>query len=193
MHNFPQKTLGRFGIVKLWPGIQVAEDENIERIKRAAQDLNLECVVIDFRGKLTSPPFTQMTQADLDFVVHLHFETPKAYDIFSFVALWNPEQFYHEWGYRKYAGNLLSHDDFLSCDGLGANNMISRMILLDKTRLRPYFELFHSLSNPILPPAVGEGKLFYTGINWERLGKKPGRHQEILKTLDGQGDRKSVV
>lgn len=42
MHNFPQKTLGRFGIVKLWPGIQVAEDENIERIKRAAQDLNLE-------------------------------------------------------------------------------------------------------------------------------------------------------
>jgi hypothetical protein len=188
--NLPKTLLGRFGVIKLWPDIKVAEDENIERLKKSAHSLGLECIVVDWRGRLMTPPFTQMTQKDLDFVIHLHFETPKAYNIFSFVTLWNPEKFFHDWGYRKYTTNLLSHDDFLSCNGTGADKMISRMICNDPTRLKPFFKMFCSLSEPIMEPGIGEGKLFYAGINWERLGKGKSRHQEVLKMLDSSGSIK---
>jgi hypothetical protein len=55
-------------------------------------------------------------------------------------------------------------------------------------REAPEFQLYHSLSEPIFAPATGDGKLFYCGINWERLGRKPVRHGELLKLLDETGD-----
>ncbi len=47
--------------------------------------------------------------------------------------------------------------------------------------------MYHSLSEPILEPTLGDHKIFYAGINWERLGKKKGRHQELLNQLDTTG------
>src|SRR5207237_1386987 len=44
------------------------------------------------------------------------------------------------------------------------------------------------LSDPIFKPALGDRKLFYAGINWERISKKAGRHGELLKILDKTGD-----
>src|SRR5487761_2092024 len=117
----PDGTLGRFGVVKLWPDIKVAEDEVIARLRNTARALGLECVVIDHIGQTIDPPHRRMTQADLDFVIHLHFSTPKAYDIFSFVALWNPLQFYHDFGYRRVSRHLLTHDDALSCGSPAAD------------------------------------------------------------------------
>jgi hypothetical protein len=179
--------LGRFGVVKLWPDIKVAEDEVIARIRTTARALGLECVVVDHLGRMVEAPYKQMTQADLDFVIHLHFSTPKGYDIFSFVVLWNPVQFYHDFGYRPMARNLLSHDDFLSCSSPGADDQLRRLVARDPTRLPAQFTMYHSLSEPVLPPTTGEGKLFYSGINWERLGKGTSRHQEVLDELDLSG------
>lgn len=179
--------LGRFGVVKLWPDIKVAEDEVIARLDNTARALGLECVVIDHLGRTIDPPHRQMTQADLDFVIHLHFSTPKAYDIFSFVVLWNPLQFYHDFGYRRMALNLLSHDDFLSCSSPAADDQIKRLIAQDPTRDSAHFTMYHSLSDPVLPPTKGEGKMFYSGINWERLGKGSSRHQTVLDELDMTG------
>ena len=178
---------GRFAVVKLWPKIKAAEDENVARLKVTAKSLGLECVEITPDGRLLAPPHTLLTQADTDFVIHLHFETPKAYDIFSFVALWNPLQFYHEWGYRRFCRNLLSHDDFLSCSATWTDDHIRRMTAHDPTRDDSWFTMYHSLSEPICEPMLGEHKIFYAGINWERLGKKKGRHQELLKLLDRTG------
>lgn len=184
----PQGMKGRFGVVKLWPKLKTAEDENIARLKRTARSMGLECVEIDDQGRSVEQASRQMTQDDLDFVIHLHFQTPKAYDIFSFVALWNPLQFYHEWGYERFSRNLLTHDDFLSCDSPAADDMVKRMILADPTRAAPEFHMFHSLSDPVFEPTLGDGKLYYVGINWERLGQGRSRHQEILKALDDTGD-----
>ena len=180
----PKELIGRFGVVKLWPDIQVAEDEVIARLKNTARALGLECVVVDHVAKMIDPPYRQMTQDDLDFVIHLHYETPKSYDIFSFVALWNPLQFYLDWGYRRFSNNLLSHDDFLSCSSPAADDHISRLIANDENRCEPFFHMYHSLSEPILKPTLGDHKLFYSGINWERLGRGKSRHQEILDNLD---------
>jgi len=178
----------KFAVIKLWPHLKTAEDECIARLRISAKSLGIECLVVDSFARLVDPPNVQLTQEDVDFVLSLHFETPKQYDIFSFVALWNPVQFFHEWGYRKFTRNLLTHDDFLSCSSPWADDQVRRLISSDPMREPPALQLYHSLSEPIFPPTTGEGKLFYAGINWERVSKKPQRHGELLSMLDQDGD-----
>lgn len=139
---------------------------------------------MNFFARLTTPPFTQLTREDIDFVLHLHYETPKCYDMFSIVALWNPLGFYHMWGYRRHASHLLTHDDFVSCDSRPADDHVARLIARSPMRVGPAFTLHHSLAEPILPPTTGEQRLFYVGINWERIKSKDGRHAELLRLLD---------
>jgi hypothetical protein len=183
----PQGLIGKFAIIKLWPKLKAAEDENVARLKVTAKSLGLECIEITPDGRLLEAPRTRLTGTDVDFAIHLHFETPKAYDIFSFVALWNPVQFYFDWGYRRFSRHLLTHDDFLSCSATATDDHICRMIATDPQRVGPLFTMYHSLSEPILEPTLGDHKIFYAGINWERLGKKKGRHQELLNLLDTTG------
>src|SRR5205823_1688343 len=108
----PDGLIGRFAVVKPWPETQAAEDENIARLQITARSLGLECVVVDPEGIRLDPPHSRISDRDVDFVIHLHFETPKAYNAFSFVVLWNPLRFFKDWGYRRYSRHLLSHDDF---------------------------------------------------------------------------------
>lgn len=178
----------RFAVVKLWPELKTAEDECIARLKIAAKSLGIECLEVDSFARLIHPPHTQLIQGDVDFVINLHFETPKCYDIFSFVALWNPLQFFHVWGYRKFTSHLLTHDDFLSCSSTWADAHLRRCVSNDPMRDGPHFRLYHSLSGPLFDPTTGDKKLFYTGINWERVGKKSERYQGLLKLLDKTGD-----
>lgn len=179
-----RKFLNKIAVVQMWPEIKAAEDEVIARIENTCKQLGVEVVLINTAGRFIESPEKQIASDDVDFVIHLHFESPKTYDAFSFVALWNPLQFYFDWGYRKFSNNIVSHDDFLSCDSTCADDHVKRMILFDETHLEPHFNLFHSLSTPICKPSLGKQKLFYVGINWEKLGKGEGRHQDLLKSLD---------
>jgi hypothetical protein len=180
----PHGLIGRFGVIKLWPDIQVAEDEVIARIINTANLLGLECLVLDHMGRDIKSGGRQMTDKDLDFVIHLHFSTPKSYDIFSFVTIWNPTSFFHDFGYRATAENILTHDDYLSCQSPGADLHLERLILDDASHLPSAFTLFHSLATPILPPSLGNFQIFYMGINWEKLGQPQSRHQAVLNLLD---------
>jgi len=178
----------KFAVIKLWPGQKAAEDEVIERLKIAGKVLDLECVVVDSFARLIHPPHTQLTQNDVDFVLSLHFETPKRFDIFSFVTLWNPLEFYHEWGYRKFTRHLLTHDDFLSCDSISGDDHVMRCISNGPPRERPLFRFYPTLAGPILEPTLGDKKLFYVGVNWEKSIRQPGRHDGLLGMLDESDD-----
>jgi hypothetical protein len=180
--------LKKVAVVQMWPELKAAEDEVIARIVKTCEQLGIEVVLINAAGKLVESPETRITSKDVDFVIHLHFETPKTYDAFSFVTLWNPLQFYFDWGYRKYSNNIISHDDFLSCDSVCADDHVRRLITADKTHLAPYFNLFHSLSTPFCAPSLGKKKLFYVGINWDKLGNGVSRHQDLLQSLDKSGE-----
>ncbi|MGB6943684.1 MAG: hypothetical protein WBE37_14890, partial [Bryobacteraceae bacterium] len=168
--------------------MKAAEDEVIERLKIAAKSLGLECLVVDPSARLIQPPHARLTQQDVDFVLSLHFEAPKQFDIFSFVTLWNPLQFYYEWGYRKFTRHLLTHDDFLSCDSVSGDDHVMRLISGHPTREGPLFRFYPTLSGPILEPTLGDQHLFYAGMNWEKTAKKPGRHDGLLGLLDDGGD-----
>lgn len=183
----PAGLTGRFAVVKLWPELKTAEDECIARLKIAAGALGLRCVEVHADGRLIDAPDTVVTQRDVDFVLHLHYDTPKFYDVFSFVALWNPLQFYHEWGYQRTSRNLLSHDDFVSCSSSAADDHVARMIRHAATHLPASFNLYHSIADIARPPSLGDQKLFYVGINWEAVNGGKSRHQSVLKRLDQTG------
>jgi hypothetical protein len=185
--NLPTGLIGRFAVVKLWPAIKTAEDECIARLKIAALALGLECVEIHADGRLIETPTRTVTKNDVDFVLHLHYDTPKFYDVFSFVALWNPLHFYHEWGYQRTSRNLLTHDDFVSCSSRAADDQVSRMVRNEMTHLPPLFNLYHSTADIVYPPSLGDQKLFYIGINWEAINGGKSRHQDVLKRLDRTG------
>ena len=186
--TLPSGLIGKFAIVKLWPGIKTAEDECIARLKIAASGLGIECIEIHADGRLLEDPKRAISKNDVDFVLHLHYETPKTYDAFSFVALWNPTQFYHEWGYARTSRNLLTHDDFVSCSSPSADNHVGRLIRNVATHLPPLFNLYHSVSDIVHFPSLGDGKLFYSGINWDALSVGVSRHQELLQRLDKTGN-----
>ena len=183
----PVGLIGRFGVVKLWPEIKTAEDECIARLKIAAATLGLECIVIHEDGRLLEAPSTFISKKDVDFVLHLHYNTPKLYDAFSFVALWNPIQFYHEWGYSRCSRNLLTHDDFVSCSSPAADDHVGRLVRRASTHMPPLFNLYHSLADIVFTPSLGDHKLFYAGINWEAVSGAKSRHQDVLKRLDKIG------
>ncbi|WP_394789274.1 glycosyltransferase family 1 protein [Rhodoferax sp.] len=187
LFELPVDSIGRFAIVKLWPDIKTAEDECIARLKMAASALNIECIEIHADGSFLSDPKVKVSKSNVDFVIHLHYDTPKRYDAFSFVALWNPLKFYHEWGYARTSRNLTSHDDFISCSSQAADDHVARMIRTSATHLPANFHLYHSTPDVIHPPSIGEGKLFYAGINWEAINGGKSRHQEVLKRFDKTG------
>jgi hypothetical protein len=185
--QMPEGVIGRFAIVKLWPEIKAAEDECIARLKIAASALGVECVEVHADGTFLTDPSVRASKETVDFVIHLHFDTPKAYDAFSFVALWNPLKFYHEWGYHRCSRNLTTHDDFLSCSSNAADDHVRRMIRHGSSHLPPHFNLYHSTANIAHAPSLGDGKLAYAGINWDALKGGKSRHQEVLRLLDGTG------
>jgi hypothetical protein len=185
--SLPQGALGRFAVVKLWPEIKTAEDECIARLKLAALALGLECVEVHADGGLLSAPEVKVSKADVDFVIHLHYDTPKRYDAFSIVALWNPLKFYHEWGYTRTSRNLTTHDDFISCSSDAADDHVARMVRNKATHLPALFHMYHSTADVTHPPSLGDGKLFYAGINWEAISGGKSRHGEVLKRLDPTG------
>lgn len=188
-NNFklPTGLIGRFAVVKLWPKLKTAEDECIARLKIAAAAIGVECIEINADGTLLQDPNTMVSRRLVDFVLHLHYDTPKYYDVFSFVALWNPLQFYHEWGYQRTSRNLLSHDDFVSCSSAAADDHVARMVRHAQTHLPAHFKLYHSLADIARPPSLGDQKLFYVGINWEAVNGGQSRHQDVLKRLDQTG------
>ena len=183
----PEGAIGRFAVVKLWPEIKTAEDECIARLKIAAQALGIECVEVYADGGLLSAPTVRVSKANVDFVIHLHYDTPKRYDAFSFVALWNPLKFYHEWGYERTSRNLTTHDDFISCSSDTADDHVARMVRTTSTHLPARFHLYHSTAGIMHPPTLGDGKIFYSGINWEAISGGKSRHQDVLKRLDKTG------
>ena len=185
--QLPRDALRRFGVVKLWPALRNAEDECIARLKIAARAIGVECVEVDAHGRFLENPDLVASSSTVDFVIHLHYDTPKLYDAFSFVALWNPLKFYHEWGYARTSRNLTTHDDFISCSSHAADAHVTRMIRGSRTHLPPKLKLYHSTADIMFEPSLGEGKLAYAGINWDALQAGKSRHQEVLKQLDGTG------
>ena len=177
----------KFAVVNTWPQLQNAETECIARLQQAAAGLGLECIEVDARARTLAAPLRQLTQDDVDFVLSLHFSQPKQYDIFSFVTLWNPIEFLARWGYRQSTESILSHDDFLHCSSRETEDHVLRSISGAIRREAPLYDLYPSVGEALYEPDLGERKLLYAGINWDRIKVRRDWTGELLTLLDRTG------
>jgi hypothetical protein len=179
-----------FAIVCEWPKSNSAENETIKRFKFACNKINKGLIIIDKFGNILNEDFKKTTKIisnnDVDFIINLHFASPKAYDGYSFVALWNPLKFYFDWGYEYTSLNLITHHDFISCNSDIADDHIKRLIDLIKSKhLYPELVLNHTNSGPYHNPNNQREKIFYCGINWDKFTGK-SRFEDIFKELDNK-------
>ncbi len=179
-----------FAIVCEWPGTTAAENEVMHRIKRSAASINKNALIIDKYGYILDENLEStdiiLQNRDVDFVINLHFASPKCYDSFSYVALWNPIKFYHDWGYQKYSFNLVTHHDFISCSSDPADDHALRIAHANNTKhLTPEIVINHTNSGPYYPFSDNRSGIFYCGTNWDKIvGNKTSRFADIFTILD---------
>ena len=170
-----------------------AEYEVVKRVATAGVNIGAEVFVVDNDGyplwasdRVISTASPRITAADCDFMISLHFESPKLIDVPSYAALWNPPEFYSVFGYTASVEKLATHDDVLSCSSALADAHALNVFEGFGHRLPlPLPTLYHSLPSPFLEPRIdGDARLFYIGINWERITGQRGRHHDLLERLD---------
>ena len=177
---------GTIAVIRMWPEQACAEHECVERIRTAAELVGVRVIELDKFGHIVGTPRQRVAREDVDFVIHLHYETAKTYDAVSVAAMWNPTQFYFDWGFDRHWSNQMSHDVYAYTGSPEIKKLVraSRgdFVAADMPLLN------HTLADPIIPPRVhDEYRVFYCGINWEKLTNKPARHDAVLRELDKKG------
>jgi hypothetical protein len=185
----------RFAVIDPFPQLSNAETEVIKRLEIASKRIGVECVVIDPEGYVrgTKRRLEEVYERDeIAFVISLHFSTPKITRHFTYHAAWNPPEFLgFAWEYNFSVENMLTCDDFLTYDSFGINTHLESLLAPFARTLEGTSHLATGCAGDIYPPnaeRIKNGKLFYCGMNWERLGGK-GRHHEIFRILDAHPDR----
>ena len=175
-----------FGIINPWPGDQSAESEVLTRMRRAANENNIECVMLDNFGHiLDNQQKTTKRYIDarsVDFIITTHYETPKLLDAFYYHTVWNPPEIPLNLDYYtdRVANQYLMNDD-----GSMYNHI--RSMLMNKPRdLEGASMLTASFPmSAILQPKIKkEPKMFYCGMNWEKVVHNSNRHEGLFKLLD---------
>ncbi|MDA0110531.1 hypothetical protein OH456_20410 [Vibrio sp. La 4.2.2] len=189
----------KFAVLADWPEVKNAEYEVIKRIQLAADRCGYECLVIDPQGlviELNDQGYEKLGPrvCDLDkvsFVLNLHFASPKVFDKFTFATTWNPPPFFFDWGYPVASRQFATADDYLVYN---SKPILSHLHNLIGSSRRNIDEALHMVpSVPYVEREVLHGldsnspKVFYSGINWERIANKNGRHHELFQLLDQQG------
>lgn len=184
-----------FAIIHTWPDLKNAEYEVLQRILSAAENIGADAVVIDDNGKVLwagpdSPAISgEALDADLvEFVLSLHFLSPRVIDKYSYYALWQPIEFYHDFGYQDSIDKFATHLDAISCaSDIADAHALNIFSALRRQPPLPLPQMYHTLPEPFLEPRISEkSRLFYIGINWERLGRPKGRFHDVLNALDGK-------
>lgn len=184
-----------FAIIHTWPDLKNAEYEVLQRILGAAENIGADAVVIDDNGTvLWAAPDSVATpgkalEGDLvEFVLSLHFQSPRVIDRYSYYALWQPIEFYHDFGYQDSVDKFATHLDLLSCGSdIADAHALNIFSALGRQPPLPLPQMYHTLPEPFLEPRISEkSRLFYIGINWERLGRPKGRFHDVLTALDSK-------
>jgi len=173
-------------VIRMWPEQACAEHECVERLRTAAELVGVKVIELDKFGHIVGTPRQRVAREDVDFVIHLHYETAKTYDAVSVAAMWNPTQFYFDWGFERHWSNQMSHDVYAYTGSPEIRKLVRASrgdCVADDMPL-----LNHTLAEPIIPPKPHDSyRVLYCGINWEKLTNKPARHDAVLRELDKQG------
>lgn len=183
------------GIVNPWPGDKSAESEIVMRMQQAAWNIGLGYTILDNFGHVLDQETQKRTldivnSDELDFVITTHYDSHKSVDSFYYHALWNPPEIplnledYTE----RVTNNYISNDDYLIYDSGGMSNHL-RTILMNKPRsIEDASLLTGSFPTSVMyEPNLKNPRMFYCGMNWEKVVHNSNRHEGLFKLLDRTG------
>jgi Glycosyl transferase family 2 len=160
----------RIAIHNQYAGQEVAETEFSKKIRSAALNLGWEAVEVG-----TS---TEIKEFDPDFVIALHFRTPKLTKYPTYGSMVSPPVYFdHD---NQFVKNILSYDGYLS-----SSDHISAWLrdILYTTRKRHFITSWYTTCQkvPYTPPRLTHPRLLYAGTNWDGP-----RFAALLRELDLQ-------
>lgn len=184
-----QSNSPRIILISQWPNIKNAEYELIERIRQTG----FKITVVDYLGfdVATGRCINDATLSEeYDFAISFHYDTPKFLNIRTFLWVANPLEFMHLRGdYRSVLiHHLRSYDDYLY-NGSGLLKDHIKLVVGSEWQ-DTWLEFFSSCSRKALfePRLMAHNssslkKIFYCGVNWERITDKSGRSQGLFDIL----------
>ena len=184
----PDKTIG---MIYTFPGGESAEKELALRFKKAFDNIGYKLIVINSGHVLdedTNKTHKIIHDHDLKFVITTHFLDYKLLDTFHYHVVWNPPEIPTVLdGYRAYIDNYISNDDFLIYDDGGMTDHLQSVLIDDPRDLEDASCLVGSFpKSEALKPNLENPRLFYCGMNWDRLYNNAGvgRHSGLFNLLD---------
>lgn len=184
-----------FGVVNPWPGDMSAEAEVLARMKAGADDAGIKMTMLSNFGHVLDPETQKQTETyveadDVDFVISTHYDTHKSVDAFYYHTLWNPPEI--PLNLDDYLGhvtdNYVMNDDFLIYDDGGMSGHLNCILANSPRDLSNPSSLTASFPGKcVLKPKLDDPKMFYCGMNWERVVHHTNRHEGLFKLLDETG------
>jgi hypothetical protein len=179
----------RLLLISQWPKVRNAEYELIEKIRETGFDI----AVVDFLGRdvATGSNLNDATLRDrYDFALSFHYDTPKFLDLPTFLWVANPLGYMHlRPDYRAaILDNLRAYDDYLY-NGAPLLKQHVRRVVGDEWRDSGLHFYAATSRQALQPPerAVADvpraARVFYCGINWERIEDRQGRAHGLLEHL----------
>ncbi len=148
-------------------GQEVAETELARRIAVAARCLGWEAIEVATSDEIIS--------LQPDFVLALHFRTPKLTAFPTYGCLWNPPSFMER--APEFVRNVLSYDAYLT-SAEGTSQWVRD--LLRRTAKRTFFAPFYTSCprSRWRSPSLDSPRLVYLGTNWDG-----SRYPELFREL----------
>jgi len=195
------------GLVYNWPGGKNSELDLIGRICLVLDKQGHKGIIIDPFGKLLDlsgeyvTPVEFVDESCLDFALNFHYTSPNYLDTYSYFTNWNPLEYLRR---HPATGSTIpfdqelmhvlcmnSHDFALDGGSKEVEHFFNAINIcnpvFDQSRGRIKFYPTCQLGEDIPPVELEDTKIFYIGVNWERLAVKEGsdtRHGGMLEQLD---------
>lgn len=151
-----------------------AETELSERLCLAAKNLGWEAIEVGSSSNIK--------EIQPDFVLVLHYKTPKLTGFPTYGCMWNPPHFFEQYEkaikQEKVKENILSYDGYLSSSSQ-INTWLKDILYgtNKKCFIAPFYTSCHKTSYQ--EPLLENPHLVYIGINWDG-----SRFKELFQDLD---------
>ena len=153
-----------------YAGQAVSETEFSKRISKAAANLGWDAAEVGSSSEIA--------RFQPDFVIALHFRTPKLTKYRTYGAMVSPPVYFVN--DEQFIKNILSYDGYLCSSDTIAGWLRDALYLAKKKYLiAPWYITCQSI--PYTPPELKEPRLFYSGSNWDG-----SRYAELFQELDKQ-------
>jgi len=160
----------RIAIHNHYAGQKVAETEFSKRISYAASKLGWKAFEVGSSSEIK--------EIEPDFVIALHFRTPKLTKYPTYASMVNPPAYFAP--EEQFVKNILSYDGYLSSSDHISSWLRDALYYTEKKYfITPWYTTCHSV--PYRRPQISNPRLLYTGTNWDGP-----RHRELFQQLDAE-------